>query len=384
MSRYSSIVGFPYAAGIGPYNFDSFTASVTVINENNAPNPTVNIVVQTHGIKTTYPLYWSTETVPGSATISAGHFTDNTLTGSFNVDESGSATITRTARADSTTNGSRVFKIVIRLGNPINGGVMTKSVEITMNDTSLTPLTATKNPAIAGVGYLIVGVINLPMNQLVVSQTTGGLGRNYNFTNTPVPAGLRIDSTTNGTATLAGTPTVTSLTPTSYTVTANQTPDIPNQTATPSTVTYSLAIASTLTSVYNDVPQGTTRWLPPNTIITSFIPIQASGGWTPYKYTLTNSTLPSGLSYSETTGTITGSNGATNLLTFNVNIEDSSNAPKQPTTSKQFNMRVATVKATTVDLDNRIFVRGIPISPFRPITYTSTAPAPGRYWPDRE
>jgi hypothetical protein len=243
-----------------------------------------------------------------------------------------------------------------------------------MNDTSLTPLTATKNPAIAGVGYLIVGVINLPMNQLVVSQTTGGLGRNYNFTNSTVPAGLRIDSTTNGTATLAGTPTVTSLTPTSYTVTANQTPDIPNQTATPSTITYSLAIASTLTSAYNDVPQGTTRWLPPNTTITSFIPIQASGGWTPYKYTLTYNTLPSGLSYSETTGTITGSNGATNLLTFNVNIEDSSNAPKQPTTSKQFNMRVATVKATTVDFDNRIFVRGIPISPFRPITYTSTAP----------
>jgi hypothetical protein len=378
MSRYSSIVGFPYAAGIGPYNFDSFVASVTVISENNAPNPTVNIVVQTHGIKTNYPLFWSTETVPGSATISANHFTDNTLTGSFNVDSSGMATITRTARADSTTNGVRIFKIVIRLGNAINGGVMKKSVEITMNDTSLTPLTATLN---ASVPNPIVQVINVPGRtwELFLPAVTGGRGSDYAYAAPSLP--INIGSIDPVTGRLSGTPTVTSTTPTSYTVnvTQNYDPAIPFQFAQPASISFNMAVASTLTSARKDVADGETRWLPPSTTITPFIPVQASGGWTgfpagtlPYNYTFTLNSIPAGLSFNSATGEITGSASATNALTYSVRVEDNA-TDKQRTTGIQFTMRVATVKATTVNLDNRIFVIGTPIS-FKPITYTSTAP----------
>jgi hypothetical protein len=378
MSRYSSIVGFPYAAGIGPYNFDSFVESVTVISENNAPNPTVNIVVQTHGIRTNYPLYWSTETVPGSATISAGHFTDNTLTGSFNVDESGAATITRTARADSTTNGVRIFKIVIRLGNAINGGVMKKSVEITMNDTSLTPLTAILNAAVPNP---IVQVINVPSRvwELFLPAVTGGRGSDYAYAAPSLP--INIGSIDPVTGRLSGTPTVTSTTPTSYTVnvTQNYDPAIPYQYAEPDSISFNMAVASTLTSARKDVAEGETRWLPPSTTITPFIPVQASGGWTgfpagtlPYNYTYTLNSIPAGLSFNSATGEITGSASATNALTYSVRVEDNA-TDKQRTTGIQFTMRVATVKATTVNVDNRIFVIGTPIS-FKPITYTSTAP----------
>jgi hypothetical protein len=378
MSRYSSIVGFPYAAGIGPYNFDSFIASVTVISENNAPNPTVNIVVQTHGIKTNYPLFWSTETVPGSATISAGHFTDNTLTGSFNVDSLGMATITRTARADSTTNGVRIFKIVIRLGNAINGGVMKKSVEITMNDTSLTPLTATLN---ASVPNPIVQVINVPSRtwELFLPAVTGGRGSSYAYAASGLPT--NIGSINSLTGRLSGTPTVTSTTPTSYTVnvTQNYDPAIPFQFAQPASISFNMAVASTLTSARKDVADGETRWLPPSTTITPFIPVQASGGWTgfpagtlPYNYTFTLNSIPAGLSFNSATGEITGSASATNALTYSVRVEDNA-TDKQITSGIQFTMRVATVKATTVNLDNRIFVINAPIS-FKPITYTSTAP----------
>jgi hypothetical protein len=378
MSRYGSIVGFPYSAGIGPYNFDSFIESVTVISENNAPNPTVNIVVQTHGIKTDYPLYWSTEAVTGSATISANHFTDNTLIGSFNVDESGAATITRTARADSTTNGVRIFKIVIRLGNAINGGVMTKSVAITMNDTSLTPLTAILNAAVPNP---IVQVINVPSRvwELFLPAVTGGRGSDYAYAAPSLPTNIgSIDPVTGR---LSGTPTVTSTTPTSYTVnvTQNYDPAIPFQFAQPTSISFNIAVASTLTSARKDVADGETRWLPPSTTITPFIPVQASGGWTgfpagtlPYNYTYTLSSIPAGLSFNSATGEITGSASATNALTYSVRVEDNA-TDKQRTTGIQFTMRVATVKATTVNLDNRIFVIGTPIS-FKPITYTSTAP----------
>lgn len=376
MSRYGSIVGFPYSAGIGPYNFDSFIESVTVISENNAPNPTVNIVVQTHGIKTDYPLFWSTEAVTG--TIEAGHFTDNTLTGSFNVDGSGVATITRTARADSATNGLRVFKIVIRLGNATNGGVMTKSVSITMNDTSLTPLTATLNSAVPNP---IVQVINVPSQiwELFSPAVTGGRGSAYAYAAPSLPT--NIGSVDPVTGRLSGTPTVTSTTPTSYTVnvTQNYDPAIPFQFAQPASISFNMAVASTLTAARKDVADGETRWLPPNTTITPFIPVQASGGWTgspagtlPYNYTFTLNSIPAGLSFNSAIGEITGSASATNSLTYNVRVQDNATT-KQQTSGIQFTMRVATVKATIVNLDNRIFVRGTPIA-FKPITYTSTAP----------
>lgn len=376
MSRYGSIVGFPYSAGIGPYNFDSFIESVTVISENNAPNPTVNIVVQTHGIKTDYLLYWSTEAVTG--TIQAGHFTDNTLTGSFNVDELGVATITRTARADSETNGLRVFKIVIRLGNATNGGVMTKSVAITMNDTSLTPLTAILNAAVPNP---IVQVINVPSRvwELFLPAVTGGRGSDYAYAAPSLPTNIgSIDPVTGR---LSGTPTVTSTTPTSYTVnvTQNYDPAIPYQYAEPDSISFNMAVASTLTSARKDVAAGETRWLPPNTTITPFIPVQASGGWTgfpagtlPYNYTYTLNAMPGSITMNPATGEITGSASATNALTYSVRVEDNA-TDKQRTTGIQFTMRVATVKATTVNVDNRIFVIGTPIA-FKPITYTSTAP----------
>jgi len=389
MSRYSSIVGFPYAAGIGPYNFDKFEPNPntqTTMNENNPLSPdniSINFKVETHGIKTDFDLYWSTEVVSG--TLNSSHFSDGTLTGTFNVDSFGVATISRTLVEDQVTNPiAKSFKIVIRLGNAINGGIMIKSPIITINDTSLTPLTAFKFPSTSGegIGADMVAVINVPFTRLIVYNVTGGLGSGfYSFTNSTTPSGLSIVPNSIGFANLNGTPEVTVLTPTTYTVTANHVPQITKQYAAPSTVSYTLAVASTLTSAYKDVASaGVTRWLPFNREITPFIPVQGSGGWIgypagakPLQYTYTMSSIPAGISFSPTTGEVSGSSAsATSALTFNVKVQDWATDP-QTTAGKQFTMRVATALTTTTPVNNLILVRNTPVS-FKPITPTGTAP----------
>jgi hypothetical protein len=388
MSRYSSIVGFPYAAGIGPYNFDKFEPNPntqTTMNENNPLSPdniSINFKVETHGIKTDFDLYWSTEVVSG--TLNSSHFSDGTLTGTFNVDSLGVATISRTLVEDQVTNPiAKSFKIVIRLGNPITGGIMIKSPIITINDTSLTPLTAYSGPRTSSVGADVVAVVNVSFNTQTIARVTGGLGSDYDFTQDPLNDDLDTVGFPAGFAFLAGTPTVASMTPITYTITASQTPQIPYQYAAPDSVSFTLAVASTLTSAYKDVASaGVTRWLPPNREITPFIPVQGTGGWIgypagtkPLQYAYTMSSMPGTVTLSPTTGEVSGTtSGATSALTFNVTVQDWATDP-QITAGKQFTMRVATVLTSTTALTNLIIVRNTSVAAFRPIRVTgNTAP----------
>lgn len=391
MSRYGSIVGFPYSAGIGPYNFDEFDTTPntrTTINENNAlspPETSISFLVKTHGIKSDYKLYWSTETVTG--TITSANFADTTLTGEFflNVDVNGigDQTISRTLSDDSLTDTTpKSFRIVIRLGNPITGGIMIKSKIITINDTSLTPLSAIKNPGLnlSSVGSDAVAVVGVDFNLQTISRVTGGFGSGYNFTNSTFPNGLSIVGFPAGFAQLTGIPKVTSMTPVTYTVTANQIPQIPYQYAAPSSVSFTLAVATTLVVAYKDVTQNVTRWLPPNRTITPFIPVQGTGGWIgypagtkPLQYSYTNSTMPAGYTFSPTTGEISGSNGPTGALTFVVKVQDWATNPQSST--KQFTMRVANALASTTSLTNLILVKNTFVS-FQPIRPAVTVNAP--------
>ena len=135
-------------------NFVDSTGVVTIIDnsigETPAPSPTYAITRSTSSINeggtvtftvttSNVPdgnLYWTTT---GSG-ITAGDFTDNILSGTV-VMSGGTGTFTRTARADSLTEGSEVFDIQLRTGS-INGTVVLTSgsgATTVISDTSLTP-----------------------------------------------------------------------------------------------------------------------------------------------------------------------------------------------------------------------------------------------------
>jgi len=109
----------------------SITSSTSTISEGNSSTYTVSTTNVPNGT-----LYWTTV---GSG-VTAGDFTDNTLSGTVTM-TSGSGTFTRTTRADVTTEGSEVFDIQLRTGSTSGTVVLTagNGAATTISDTSLTP-----------------------------------------------------------------------------------------------------------------------------------------------------------------------------------------------------------------------------------------------------
>jgi len=397
MSRYGSIVGFPYSAGIGPYNFDAFIATRTIVNENNPDAPsdttTVSIEVQTHGIKTNFKLYWSTLIISApNNSITSNSFMDDTLTGEFYVDSLGKYTISRTIKADYTTTGPRTFRIAIRLGNPNTGGVMIKSDIITINDTALTPLTATLNAAVPNP---IVQVINRASYawDLFYPPVTGGLGTNYAFASPNLPT--NIGNINASTGYLTGTPTVTSTTPTAYTVNITQNYAIPYQYAESDSISFNMVVASTLTAAIkaNEFNAQNIRYIPPlGAALTSFNPVTPSGGWTgspagtlSYKYSL-NTSLPAGVVQDPNTGVISGAatgQGTGVTLTYINTVKD--NATNNGYTEAQsagvtFKLNVPVMMLFNATVTDRMFVTGRPITAFTPVSITAGTGSPNKIY----
>jgi hypothetical protein len=109
-------------------NEGEFTATFTVTTTN-VPDGTI--------------LFWTT-----TGNITAADFTDNTLTGSITINNN-TATITRSARADSLTEGAESFTIVLRSESLGSGPVVAISNSISIADTSLTPPPAIPTYSIA-------------------------------------------------------------------------------------------------------------------------------------------------------------------------------------------------------------------------------------------
>jgi tRNA threonylcarbamoyladenosine modification (KEOPS) complex Pcc1 subunit len=111
----------------GPYTA-TFTLTTT-----NVPNGTT--------------LYWTTLGFPGYGTITADDFTDNTLQGTVTV-QNNRAVITRSARADLTTEGAELFQLEIHETSYDSPVVITSSSSSAsgafgIGDTSTTPTTPT-------------------------------------------------------------------------------------------------------------------------------------------------------------------------------------------------------------------------------------------------
>ena len=103
---------------------------------------TATFTLTTANVPDNYEVFWTT--LSWSGTISANDFTDNTLEGSVRINDN-TATITRTARADLTTEGSEGFKLEIREGS-VSGAVKITSTSsdatgaIYIGDSSTTPI----------------------------------------------------------------------------------------------------------------------------------------------------------------------------------------------------------------------------------------------------
>lgn len=117
----------------------SITESTTSLNEGSS----VTFTVTTTAVLPGSTLYWTTNTVSG--TINTSDFNDASTSGSFTVTgefANGTGSITRTLSNDVTTEGTESFQIQIREGS-ISGTIVATSNTITINDTSISGLTAT-------------------------------------------------------------------------------------------------------------------------------------------------------------------------------------------------------------------------------------------------
>lgn len=177
---------------------------------------------------------------------------------------------------------------------------------------------------------------------------------NPTYTISPsLPSGLTLNASTG---VITGTPS-NSQTSTTYTVTA---------TSGSSSATATIAI-SILGSTQNVVSKTLTQGV----AATPFIPVIGSGGSGTYTYSLYNSsnttatTLPTGLSFSSTTGQISGTPTASQTnTTYTVRITDTNNN----TSSNSFSLIVNNGVVATQSVPSTTLTQGVTGTPFIPVT----------------
>jgi uncharacterized protein YhjY with autotransporter beta-barrel domain len=165
---------------------------------------------------------------------------------------------------------------------------------------------------------------------------SGGFGTISYSVSPALPTGLNFSSSTGQ---VSGTPTVL-LPATTFTLTAT---DNTTPTAQTSTKTFSLTVNAPALATTQAVP---TTTLASGTAATAFTPVTASGGFGAINYAVSPA-LPTGLSFSTSTGQISGT--PTVLLTattFTVTATDST-TPTAQTSSKTFALTVTAPDLTT-------------------------------------
>ena len=208
----------------------------------------------------------------------------------------------------------------------------------TPKQTKTTNLTLTIAPA-----TLAITTSSLPSGQVGVAYSTtlaasgGTTPYSWSITSGSLPAGLNLNASTGA---ITGTPTV-AVTSKAVTFQA-QDSGTPKQTKT-ANLTLTIAPA-TLAIITSSVPSGQVG-------VAYSTSLAASGGTTPYAWSITSGTLPAGLSLNASTGTITGTPTATvtnTPLTFQV--QDSESPKQTKTVSLTLTIAPATLAITTNSL----------------------------------
>ena len=192
---------------------------------------------------------------------------------------------------------------------------------------------------------LAVSTTSLPNGQIGVAYsstlvaTGGATPYTWSITNGTLPSGLTLNSSTGA---ISGTPTVAvTNTQLTFKVTDSSSPG-QSKTVNPTLTISSAALQISTTSLPNgqvNAPYSTT--------------LAATGGATPYSWTLTTGTLPNGLSLNSSTGSITGTPSvsvASAPLTFKV--MDSSSPAQSKTVSLALTISPPTLQISTTSLPN--------------------------------
>ncbi|MGH9735265.1 MAG: putative Ig domain-containing protein, partial [Candidatus Acidiferrales bacterium] len=162
-------------------------------------------------------------------------------------------------------------------------------------------------------------------------QATGGTTPySWSLSSGSLPAGLTLSSSTGA---ISGTPTASGTSTFTVKVT-----DASSNTATKS---LSIAVAGVpLTITTTSLSNGST-----NTAYSAFL--YAGGGTTPYTWTISSGSLPTGLTMS-TTGDISGTPTAAGAFTFTAKVTDSSSPAKTATTSFTLTVTQGTAYSVSV------------------------------------
>lgn len=210
-------------------------------------------------------------------------FTGGALPSGLNLDSSG--------LLSGTPGAAGLFSFAVTVTDDL-GGQATMSLDLRVNN-PLSITTASLADATAGTAYF----------QLLAA-SGGTQPHNWAVTVGSLPNGMTLDS---GTGQLGGIPT----TPGTYNFTARVT-DAGGQQASQN---YTLVVRSTLTI--------TTAALPDGTIGTAYSQqLAATGGAQPFTWSITQGTLPGGLTLNPATGAVTGTPNAAGVFQFTVRAAD--------------------------------------------------------------
>ncbi|HSZ62831.1 MAG TPA: putative Ig domain-containing protein [Terriglobales bacterium] len=194
---------------------------------------------------------------------------------------------------------------------------------------SATPMKVTTTSLAGG----SVGVVYT--NQTL--QATGGIAPyTWKVTTGSLPVGLSLNASTG---VISGTPTGTFVGTDSFTVTATDSETPTGQTASANlSITITVA-ALTVTTTSSNLPVG---------VVSSVYPgatLQATGGITPYTWTVTTGSLPTGLLLNAATGAISGTPTASGTTNFTVTVTDSETPTAKTATA---NLSIVVNPALTV------------------------------------
>jgi hypothetical protein len=233
-------------------------------------------------------------------------------------------------------------------GTPTANGSSTFTVKVT-DSTKPTPKTATQSLSItiaSTVPAVQITTTSVPAGQTgtaystTLAATGGTTPYSWSIGSGSLPAGLTLSSA----GTISGTPTTTGSSTFTVKVTDSTTP-----TAKTATQSLSITISAGVSSV-----QITTSSIPAGQVGVAYTTqLSASGGTTPYSWSLSSGALPAGMSLAGSTGMFSGTPTTSGSFTFTIKVTDST-TPTAQTATKSLTFTVAAaaspVQITTTSL----------------------------------
>jgi Putative Ig domain len=299
--------GLKLAAATGvisgtPTTSGDFTIGVAVTDGESPPASTPGTVSLSIGVA---PLVVTTGGTLPTATTGAPYSVHLNAAG-------GVKPYTWTVASGSLPAGFKLSRTGIISGTPTTGGTATFTVQVADAENPAATATATESLTVAAA--LTVTTTSLPggtadQPYTATLNAAGGVTPyTWSVSSGSLPAGLSLDPATGA---ISGTPTGTG--------TATFTAAVTDAGNPPVTATASLTIAVTA------LPLAVTTTTLPDAIQNTFYEatLAASGGVTPYAWSVVSGSLPGGLQLDQNSGDISGAPSGLGLFTFTVQVTDS-------------------------------------------------------------